>query len=320
MIILLLQIGIIMFMFRRLLIIITLAVLFLAPQGVQAQQRETPLLEILEELSATDGAEATLSGEATPSGIVERVVERRPDITEPAGEAKGRLERLLEEHPVGPLSLTNFLQHAIRNAVRQGVPANTIVLVLLFPVVAAVVAAGRHLIGLRGFGIFVPAVLSVAFVATGIIAGIFLFLIILAMATLSRRLFKKLKLQYLPRMALLLWLVSLGVMGSLFLAPYLNLEALITLNIFPILILILLAENFIEVQLGRSRREATELTFETLILALITSLLLSLDTIQRFALLNPELLVISVAIFDIFVGRYVGLRYWEYVKFRKLVK
>ena len=270
--------------------------------------------------SELEDDEATEAGEAIPSVIVEKVVEKKPDLTEPEGEVKGKLEKYLEKQVVGPLGVKNVLRHAVREAVKRGVPANTIVLVLLFPVVAAVIAASRHLLGLRGFGLFTPAVLSVAFVATGIVVGILLFLVILMVATIGRVILKKLKLQYLPRMALLLWFVSLGVFAALFAAPFLNLEALVKVGIFPILILILLAENFIEVQIGKSQKEAVELTVETIILALISGWVLGLDAVQRFAILNPEWLVLGVAVFNVFVGKYVGLRLLEYLKFRKLLK
>lgn len=265
--------------------------------------------------------EATISAEtATPAAtIVERVTERRSDITEPQGETKGKLERFVEAQERKPLAVTNFLKQAIFEAVSRGVPANTIVLVLLFPAIAAIIGAGRHLIGLRGFGIFVPAVLSVALVATGLITGMLLFLVILAMATLARHLLKFLKLQYLPRMALLLWFVAVGLFAALFAAPFLHLEGLVNINIFPILILILLAENFIEAQIGKSQREAWELTIETLVLAIISSLVLSLEVVQLFALRYPELLVLGVALFNIGIGRYVGLRFSEYLKYRKLL-
>ena len=276
----------------------------------------------LESALATEAGVASESAQiATPAAtLVERVVEKKPDLTEPEGEVKGRLEKYLEERPVGPLGPTNFLQHAIRKAVSQGVPPNTIVLVLLFPAVTAIIAAGRHLFGLRGFGIFTPAVLSVAFVATGLVSGILLFLIILAVAMLGRRVLKKLRLQYLPRMALLLWVVSLGVFATLYMAPYFHMQEIIEINIFPILILILLAESFIEVQIGKSEKEATELTVETIILALISSTFMSWDIVQRFVLFHPELLVVTVAVFDLFVGQYTGLRLGEYLKYKKMTK
>ena len=267
--------------------------------------------------------EATKAGElvkeATPSSIVEVVVEKKEDITEPTQEIKGKLERYLIEQPLKPLNITNFLQYAIRQAVKKGVPANTIVLILLFPLVAALIAGSRHLVGIRGFGIFLPAVLSVVFVSTGIFNGLFLFLAIIIVATGARMMLRKMKLQYLPRMALLLWSVSLGVLGVLCLAPVLKLTTIMTLSIFPILILILLTENFINIQIGMSMKQAIKMTLETLIVALICSLILQLDCLQKFVLLNPEMVVGSIAILDIFIGKYTGLRLLEYKKFKTII-
>jgi len=263
---------------------------------------------------------AEVKKEAGSSSIVERVVEKKEDITEPTSEIKGKLERHLSEHPIGPLTITNFLQHSVRSAIKQGVAANTIVLVLMFPLVAAIIGISRHIVGVKGFGIFLPAVLSVVFVATGITVGILLFLTIIIVATGARMILRKLKLQYLPRMALLLWFVCLGVLGFLFLAPFLNLVDLVTISIFPILILILLAENFISIQIGMSMKQAVGVTLQTLVMALICSLVLGLEFLQKFVLLNPEIMVLSVAILDIFIGKYAGLRLLEYKKFRELLK
>lgn len=268
-----------------------------------------------QESEATEAAQ-----EATPSSIVERIVEKKEDITEPTPEVKGKLERYLVEYPIKPLTVTNFLQHAIRGAVKNGVPANTIVLILLFPLVAAIIAASRHILGIRGFGIFLPAVLSVVFVSTGIIDGLLLFLTIIIVATLSRMFLRKMKLQYLPRMAFLLWFVCLAVLAILFLSPILNLVSIITLSIFPILILILLAESFIGIQIGMSMKKAIRMTFETLIMALVCSGLLQLEFLQKFVLLNPEMTVIGVAVLDIFMGKYAGLRLLERKKFREILK
>ena len=297
-------------------LIILVVTFWLASIPVFAQRQPTPTPS-----PAPTTETATHSATATPSAVVEKViVVEKPDITEPTVEPKGRLERYLDEQRLGPLNYTNFLRYSIRQAVSRGVPANTIVLILLFPVVAAIIAASRHLLGIRGFGIFTPAVLSVAFVATGLVSGILLFLVILLVADLGQRLLKRLKLQYLPRMALLLWFVSLGVFAVIFLTSLVNFGTITNLNIFPILIMVLIAETVIEVRIGKSPKEAADLTIETIILAVVSGLILSLDLVQKSALLNPEILVLSVAIFDIFVGKFVGLRLLEYLKYRKLLK
>lgn len=254
--------------------------------------------------------------EPTPSTPLLRL-----DITQKSEESVGPLEKLLREQELGAWAIGNGVKYAIRNAIAAGVPANTVVLLLLMPLVTALIAAARHFVGLRGFGIFLPAALSVVFLAIGPLLGIGLFLIIVAVSTIARILIRKskIKLQYLPRMALILWVVILGVLGLLFTAPYIKLEGLANVSIFPVLILTLLAEDFTKVQLGKSVRTAINVTTETLILSLVSYIFLTLEPIQAFALLNPELLLIGVFIFNILVGKYVGLRFLEFWRFRKLI-
>jgi hypothetical protein len=270
--------------------------------------------------TASQSAIASSSAEATPSGIVERVVQEKTDLTQPSSEAKNKLERVLEDNPVGELSWNNFLRYAITKAVKNGVPVNTVVLILLFPLVVAMVVAARHLIGIRGAGILTPALLSVAFLATGIWAGVAFFVIILLVTIVARTALKKLKLQYLPRVSLLLWIVSAGVFGTLLLSSSFHINELLTVGIFPILILMLLAETFIDIQQGRSSNEARALIFQTFALAMISSLLLGWDVVQRAVLLWPEIIFLGVALFDLFMGRYTGLRLSEYLMYRSVAK
>ena len=273
--------------------------------------------ELSDELVATDEAQATQSAEivSTPTPAP------RSDLTQKTEETVGPLEKLLEEQELGPIWPTNPIKYAIRSAVSAGVPTNTIVLLLLLPVIAAIIAAARHLVGIRGFGIFLPAALAVTFVATGPIVGIGMFLVIVAVSTSARLLLRKtkIKLQYLPRMALILLFVVMGVLGVLFTAPILRRPDLANVSIFPVLILVLLAEDFSRVQLGKSVNTAVGLTTETLILALVSYVFLTSKQVQEFALLNPEILILIVFVFNFFMGKYIGLRLREFWRFRKLI-
>lgn len=271
-------------------------------------------------VSAQEERVASESAEATATASLRLEENQKEDITERTSLARGRLEGYLLEKDPGPLTWKNFLQHAIRGAVDQGVSPNTIVLVLLFPLVAALIAASRHLVGLTGFGIFVPAMLAVALLATGIRVGLILFMVIWLAATLSRWLTKRLKLQYLPRMALLMWLVSVAVLGVMLNGVRLEFRDVSAVSIFPILILMLLTENFIEVQTGKSMREAMRVTAQTLIMAVVAAGIMRLDLVQRQVLLNPEIYLLLIVVFDVYVGKYVGLRALEWTKFRKLTK
>lgn len=263
------------------------------------------------EEEATESADLVV----TPTPIV------RPDITQETEETIGPLERLLEEQKLGPVWPTNPIKYAIRGAVAAGVPPNTIILLLLLPAVAAVIAGARHLIGIRGFGIFLPAALSVVFIATGPVVGIGIFLVMVCVSTASRVVLRKskIKLQYLPRMALILLFVVMGVLGVLFAAPVIRKLDIANVSIFPVLILALLTEDFSRVQLGKSAKMAVNLTTETLILALVSYVFLTSKTVQEFALLNPEILLLSVAVVDFFLGKYIGLRFREFWRFRRLI-
>jgi hypothetical protein len=261
------------------------------------------------------------TGEVTESTELVPTPSPRPDITQGTEETLGPLEKLLEDQELGPVWPLNPIKYAIRGAISAGVPANTLVLLLLLPLVATIIAASRHVIGLRGFGIFLPAALSVVFVSTGPIVGIGLFMVIIVSSFLVRVVFRKfkIKLQYLPRMALILLFVVFGVLCVLFAAPVISQPDLSNASIFPILILVLLAEDFTKVQLGKSAKTAISLSTETLILALVSFIFLTSKLMQELALLNPEILLLSVIVVDFLLGKYVGLRFAEYWRFRKLI-
>jgi hypothetical protein len=269
---------------------------------------------------ATTAAVASESAEATISAQVETSPEPKADLTQPTEQVKGKLARLIEENPAGDLSWNNFLRFFMERAVSQGVPANTLVLIILFPLAVTLVAASRHLIGIRGTGILTPALLAVAFLATGVWEGVVLFGLILTVTILSRSLLKNFRLQYLPRVALLLWFVSAGVLVVLVAAGEWGYTDLTSIGIFPILILMLLAETFIDLQSGRSAGEARNLIVQTVGLAIITSLILAWEVVQRAVILAPELIFFGLAVIDIFMGKYTGLRLSEYLLFGRVVK
>ena len=258
---------------------------------------------------------------ATISATVEPTEAPRVDITQKTDEVISPLEKLIKEQNLGGVWPGNPIKYAIKGAVNAGVPANTIVLLLLLPIIATIIAATRQIIGVRGFGIFLPAALSVTFVAIGPLLGIGLFIVIVLISTLVRIITRKLKIrmQYLPRMAMILWFVSFGVLGILFASPLIKYAPLANVSIFPVLVLTLLVEDFTRIQLGKSVKTAFRLTFQTLILSLVAYLFLTLKQFQYFVLLNPELALISTFVINILLGKFIGLRVLEYLRFRKLI-
>lgn len=298
------------------------------PSAFAAEPSATPaavtgVVELQPPALATATAQASESGKlASASSQVQQIIQEKKDqdLTETGGKQKSRLAAFLDEHPISSLSWHNPVQVAIRQAIENGLPANIIVVLLLFPLIASMIAASRHVIGLTGFGIYIPAVLSVAFVSTGVLMGVATFLAVLAAAMISHKIVKRLKLPYLPRTAMLLWGVSVFILGILIASSILGLQALISINIFPLLITMLLSENFMETQLLNSQKEAIRLTLETLFIAIFCSFLISLEAVQQFVLLRPELTLLGTVLVNSAIGRYSGLRLLEYLRFQSILE
>ncbi len=266
-------------------------------------------------VQAQDVKAAAGSVMATQSGQLE-VAE--VDLTVPKEEGD-RLVKLMKSQKVSGWWVTNSLKLATRKAVAEGVSPNTLVLLFLFPLVAALVAFSRQVVGMSGFGIILPALLSIAFVSTGGMVGLVLLFFILFSAILGRVFIRKIKVPYLPKLAILIWLVSLSVLGLLIMSPTIGLTRLMNVGIFPIMIFLLLAETFVEAQITRSLATSMEMTLETVILAFVAYKVISAPAIQAVVLLHPEVSVISILVLDLLIGKYKGLRLAEIWRFRKLL-
>lgn len=243
---------------------------------------------------------------------------KEADLTVP-NEEKDRLKAVLKSQRVTGWWVFNSLKLAMRKAVADGVSPNTLVLLFLFPLVAALVAFSRQVVGVSGFGMIVPALLSVAFLSTGGLVGLVLLAFILLAAVLGRVAIKKIKVPYLPKLAILIWLISMAVLGLLIMSPLIGLERLLTVGIFPIMLFVLLAETFIEAQITRNFATSFGMTLETVVLAFIAYKVISNPGVQAQVLLQPEITVIVILLIDLLIGKYKGLRLSEIWRFRKLL-
>lgn len=240
------------------------------------------------------------------------------DLTIPS--LKGdRLTKLMNGQKISGWWVKDTLKLAMRKAVAEGVSPNTLVLLFLFPLVAGLVAFSRQVVGVSGFGMITPALLSVAFLSTGGPVGLILLLFILGVATLGRVLIRKVKVPYFPKLAILIWVISIGVLLLLLMSPTIGLEKLMGVGIFPIMLFVLLAETFIEAQITRSLSTSMFMTTETVVLAWIAYEVMSAPWIQAQVILHPEISVMAILGLDLLIGKYKGLRLMEIWRFRKLI-
>jgi len=203
--------------------------------------------------------------------------------------------------------------------VHQGVPLDTVVLLLMLPIIVTMIAFFRQVIGIKAFGIYTPAIVIFAFLATGIKYGLALFVSVIVVGMVSRILFKKLRILYLPRVAITISIVAFAMLAVLVLGGSLKRTGLAAVSIFPLIIMITIVEKFVSAQIEKGNRTALILALETLFISLAGYYLASWGFLVSAIKTYPWIILFSIPI-NILLGKWTGLRLAEYFRFREVLK
>jgi hypothetical protein len=206
--------------------------------------------------------------------------------------------------------------------VEQGVPLQTVALLLMLPIVVTLVAFFRQVIGIKAFGIYTPSIITFALLAfdpNGLKYGIAIFISVIAVGTLSRLLMKQFRLLYLPRVAMTVSIVSLSILGVLVIGGMFQRTGLAAVSIFPLLIMITLAEKFVATQIEKGSRIALILAVETLVISVTGYFLVSWDALVTLILSHPWIILLTFVI-NFSLGKWTGLRITELLRFRTIIK
>lgn len=216
--------------------------------------------------------------------------------------------------------MPNGMNQFISLALSNGVPLDTLILVLILPIIVTVIAFFRQVVGIKAFGIYTPAIITFAFLATNEIRyGITIFITVIIFGTLTRLLLKQFRLLYLPRVAIMITIVGFSILALLIIGGIYNRTGLASVSIFPILIMITLVEKFVAVQIEKGGRAAVVLAIETLVISVVGYYIASWDILIRYILHYPWISLLTLPA-NIFLGKWTGLRLIEYFRFRQIIK
>jgi hypothetical protein len=229
------------------------------------------------------------------------------------------LKELYQKRNAAHLNLINAAPFAIQYAINAGVPTNTIVLILLLPLLATIVVAFRYLVGLSGIGLLVPIALSITLLATDVTPGFIMLAAIIVASLVSRFFLRRFPIMQMPKVALSMLMVSIFLLLALTISSIYGIIDVRNLSIFPILLFILLSDRIVTIFLERDFIETIQTTIITLFLAILGFLLLTWEQLRIFTLIYPEWILLLIPI-NIMVGRYFGLRVTEYIKFQPVLR
>ncbi len=200
---------------------------------------------------------------------------------------------------------------------RMGIPLNLIKIVIMIPVGAIVVVIFRNVFGLRTFGTFLPVLIAASAQNTGIWWGLAGFSALILLVSLVRRLTAKLQLLHSPQLAVLLTALILFMMALALLGDLWGIPALGRISLFPVAILTITSERFTLMEIEEGFRAAWGTLIRTLLVVALSYLCLTSLSLQILMLAFPELLLVVAAV-DIWLGRWMGLRVTEWLRFKSL--
>ena len=199
-----------------------------------------------------------------------------------------------------------------------GISQNLLKILLMIPVGALVVVIFRNIIGIETFGTFLPALIAAASRDTGLLWGIFGFIIIILTVSVLRKLLDWLQLLHSPKMAILLTSVVAMILAMTVTSVNLGMLELAHITLFPIAIMAITAERFAIIESEQGFGKAMKITLSTIIVIAAAYAVMDSLFLQSIILAFPETLLIIIAL-NLWLGRWIGMRVSEYARFHHLL-
>jgi hypothetical protein len=231
----------------------------------------------------------------------------------------GVSEYLIIDAEARQVSVLNSISYFVNLMIAQGIPSNTIVLLLMLPVIATIIALLKQVIGITTFGLYTPSIITLSFLALGLKFGLLILVVIIVTGAGLRKMLEHVRLLHIPRIAIVFTISTLILLLMLALATYLGVSELATIAVFPMLIMTTLAEKFVSAQTGKGVFAAVLLMLETTIVSLICYWVVEWQFLQNLMLSYPEIILFLIVV-NLGLGRWTGLRFFEYIRFREVMR
>ena len=153
---------------------------------------------------------------------------------------------------------------------------------------------------------------------TGIFWGLVGFMIIILFTALIRKFLDWLQLLHSPKMAIMLTIVVVAMLIMTLFAVKSSMFELAHISLFPIAILAITAERFAIIQEEQGFLKALRISFSTAIVIVAAYAVMSSLFMESLIIAFPELLIFLIVL-NLWLGKWVGMRVSEFIRFRKLI-
>jgi hypothetical protein len=197
---------------------------------------------------------------------------------------------------------------------KTGLSTRLLVILMLLPMGALVVAIFRNVIGVKTFGVFLPVLIAISFITTGFIVGLISFLVMIGLISLLHIPLARWGILHIPKLVVMLIAMIFSIIVALYLGVEMNIESIGTLTIFPVVIMTVTAEKYARFVVEEGFETASKVMIQTLLVTVFTFYILSSTTISTYLMNYPELLLV-MAVISLLLGKWIGIRISEYKRF-----
>ncbi|MEK6153336.1 7TM domain-containing protein [Flavobacteriaceae bacterium 3-367] len=212
---------------------------------------------------------------------------------------------------ISPISLWGLVESKL-------ISTESLLLLLMLPVGGLLVAFLRNVVGLRTFGVFLPVLIAFSLLETGFTTGMLLFMFLILFVGIISRPFNQMGLLHTPKLVISLTLMVVVMAVGSYLGVITGVGWLTSLTFFPTIILTISAERFSTLIVEDGFHKATGTLFQTLIAVSFCFFMLSSKWLPSILILFPEILLVIIAM-AMLLGRYIGLRWTEILRFKPLL-
>ncbi len=190
---------------------------------------------------------------------------------------------------------------------------------LLIPIAALLIILLKNIVGVKTFGIFLPALLALSFIQTGFVFGLIVTFLLIGLLLMFQYWIADWLLLYAPKVGLLLLFISTFSLIIMHFAISNGLTTILNISLFPIVVIAITSERFMKKISEDGSIEAVKLMMQTLIVASLCFLVIQSKFLQSFLLTFPEMYAF-VAVALMFSGKWIGIRLLEYNRFNWTVQ
>lgn len=245
--------------------------------------------------------------------------------------AKGGYEFHIVNDRTSEIKPWRLLSYSLNFMTEKGIPDNILILILLLPIIATVIAFLKQVVGVTTLGLYTPAIITLTFLILGLKFGVIILFFITLVSILIHKVLKQFRLLYIPKMAIVITIVSLTIFILFSLAVLLNLVDVefISLAIFPTVVMGTLVEKVVTANSSKTLKKTAITIIEVLFVSIIAYVVaggpidlsifqFQFEFVKNFISNYPEAIIIVVVI-NTLLGRWTGLRLTEYIHFHEIL-